>query len=393
MKRLTVKLAFLFQVFLAHGQDTIQLGTVAGPFQAVSGRVYVGGIITGFIDLEMVPIGNNLWESQPISQPAVVKVGGEYRLPGRTPNTGYWRVSTNHAANSFTSATTLPAVTGGEVVVRKNEWIIDRGIISTQSGNRVTYANISPDQHQVNWGFFLQNHRATLDLQGEWSYTDGRLLVYWPGGTDPVVRASQHDNLITGNGATFVGTVIEGAGVFAARGTNRYINCVFRDNGSFGVYASNAAGVVVEGSSFTNTGNVAVMLQSCPGPVVRNNTIRNTGIEGQGTGGGVTALEYSAVSLSGCSNARVEGNTIVRTGYNAVHFLFAGGARSGPHRNQQRCSQWDCRGRFKKHRRQPGLRHLHGRQRRQHRNFRQHSGQLCRLWHLHSQCQQPHAAA
>ncbi|MFP3471926.1 hypothetical protein R0J90_17920, partial [Micrococcus sp. SIMBA_144] len=60
---------------------------------------------------------------------------------------------------------------GGEVVIKKNQWIIDTHEITSHSGGQVKF-NASNSAYPVkkDFGFFIQNHIKTLDTFGEWYF-------------------------------------------------------------------------------------------------------------------------------------------------------------------------------------------------------------------------------
>ena len=67
-----------------------------------------------------------------------------------------------------------------EAVLRSAAWVIDRAQITSQSGNTLSLSYNTTYQPLDNWGYFIQNHPATLDQTGEWYYnpSDKTIRIY-----------------------------------------------------------------------------------------------------------------------------------------------------------------------------------------------------------------------
>lgn len=327
MKFFLTILSVLF-CFVSQADTTwLNRGQVYGPINVVSGTVYAAKgtgsnpVISGFKTVTLTSIGGNKWQSEPLSaKPEVVLINGSYKLPARYPNSGYLRYE-GAGSNTITDNELSGNWVGAEVAIRKVEWVFDKGVVTGQSGKTLTYNNNSVDNGHSGWGYFLQNHINALDTEGEWCYSGGRLIVYSL--TQPTAKCSQSSVLANGSGGTFINVDFEGASDIAVKGANKLIGCNISNTGSFGIYA-NSGTVVIDNCTFTNTGNVAVLITGGLNHIIRNSQITNTGIEGQGNGLNITSLEYSALSISGSTNVTVQGNSIVNTGYNAIHFMCNG---------------------------------------------------------------------
>ncbi|HMO33806.1 MAG TPA: right-handed parallel beta-helix repeat-containing protein, partial [Lacibacter sp.] len=288
-------------------------------------------VISGFQLINFTSAGGNIWESTvalPV-QPQTFVFGGSYRLPARFPNTGFRTMTAGTSPNTLTDNQLTGDWVGGEVVPRKNNWTTDRGRITSQSGTTLTYQNVSPDEHQSGWGYYLQHHPNAMDLPGEWYYNTSSQKVFLFSTSVPTsALAGQTARLVqlTAGSNSFNGLDFEGANDFTfhlsnAAGTS-ITNCNIRYSGSFAIYGSNSNTIRIQGCRIEFTNNVAILLTGCRTAQISNNYIHTTGIEGTGRGLNVTALEYSAISLSGGDGTIVEGNSIINTGYNAIHFLF-----------------------------------------------------------------------
>jgi parallel beta-helix repeat protein len=303
--------------------DTLFLnrGQVYPPITVVSGRVYVATgtganpVVSSFASSVMVSVGSNRWEATVPVKPEIVTVNGVYKSPARQPNTGYYTYE-SATANSITDNQLTGTWVGAEVWVRKNNWTADKGTVTAQATTKLTYQNMMGDVGPAGWGYFLQNHLSALDQEGEWCYSGGKLTVYST--LQPVIRYSQIANLVTGNGGTFINVDFDGGDV-AVNGSNNLISCNIRNIENFGIYGNGSA-VRVENTTFTNVGNVAILLANCPSSVITGNTFTNVGLEGRGKSSAITSLEYSCISVDNSSGTVISRNTLSNIGYNGVHF-------------------------------------------------------------------------
>lgn len=118
---------------------------------------------------------------------------GDARLPmGRWPNldegdAGYAAIDAQPGAAQFRDAA-LPAVDwrGAVAHIRGMRWYILNRQVTGVSGTTLTLgANLDCwDGNCAGWGYFLNNHRATLDREGEWYYDAAtqQLYLYSTGG-------------------------------------------------------------------------------------------------------------------------------------------------------------------------------------------------------------------
>lgn len=131
---------------------------------------------------------------------------------GRWPDTGY-RIfeSYNNTSRTFTD-TQLSEETpynwvGAEVCIRKNNWSLDRALITNQSGDVITYSSLGGDSGIIgnNYGYFIQNDLRTLTVENEWyhDYTTNRLYIYGnPAGK--VIKVATKQRLFYTNGYDYL---------------------------------------------------------------------------------------------------------------------------------------------------------------------------------------------
>lgn len=183
-------------------------------------------VITGFTNItSWTSIGGGIYESNnALFRKALnmVTFQDTLQVMGRYPkvyaaNEGYL----DHQTHTGTTAITSNAISGaasfvgGEVVVRKYPWILDRGRISAQTSTTVTYWSFpEPEDGGAPYapidghGFFFQNHVNACTVLGEWAYdsTNKKIKMYF-GGASPasyVIKASTVDTLVDLSSATYI---------------------------------------------------------------------------------------------------------------------------------------------------------------------------------------------
>ncbi|HZG25083.1 MAG TPA: right-handed parallel beta-helix repeat-containing protein, partial [Chitinophagaceae bacterium] len=281
--------------------------------------------------------GNGTWESpSPASSRVNVVLLNHIARPiGRWPNrdaanSGYLNYE-GYSGNTQITDNDLPGYpnwTGGEVVIRKVRWVIDRSVITQHSGNTIHYNSESHYGASYKHGYFIQNHPATLDIPGEWYYklNERKLGIYSPSG-DPsgsLVEGSTRDSLISVIGQSninFDNLSLIGANINAFNFINtqsiRITDCDINHSGLNAINGLNANDLTVENSTIDHTNNTALNLVDCSYLTARNNKIKNTGmIAGMGKG---DAGAYEAILVNG-DNETIEQNEIENTGYIPITF-------------------------------------------------------------------------
>lgn len=244
-----------------------------------------------------------------------------------------WKTYTSHSGNtSITDATLTGSWTGAEVVIRKNEYVIDRHAISSGNSTTLTYTTTSnyfttpgntTDYSPVDGnGYFIQNSLATLDSSGEWFYDSSTNKLYIYSGTTPTnVKASTIETLLdlsSVSNITFNNIDIEGAnsyGVWVDTSNNIVFNdCNISNVGGAFVYGwSNNFefnGGTLNGSNFNG---INIIGNNC---TLKNYSCSDVGMNaGMGWGSG----EYTAISLKGANNSVIN-SSVVNTGYIPISF-------------------------------------------------------------------------
>jgi hypothetical protein len=237
-----------------------------------------------------------------------------------------------------------PNWTGADVVVRKTNYVLDRGLVTSHSGSTILYQNpLQPSVYvgRPGWGYFLENHIATLDQVGEWYYdaANHELNVFFgdagPGGksvTASVVPSlvkigNQHD--ISFDGIAFVGANQNTVDLNQSKRIT-ITSCDIRRSGRDGVITSATDGVTVAYSSIIQSNDTGILLaQTSKNSVIQNNFVRSSGII-RGAGARMTeppSGNHSGIHISGSiveQNALVQGNVVESAGYRGVGFFASG---------------------------------------------------------------------
>ncbi|WP_162944649.1 right-handed parallel beta-helix repeat-containing protein [Flavisolibacter nicotianae] len=330
-------------------------------WKAIGGGIYETTLTNGPGSLNLVLLNGNM---QPM--------GRWPRLDA--PNGGYLNFQSHADTSSITSNAIAAAknFAGGEVVIRKYQWILDRGTVTAQTSNTVSYKPfVSPAHPGITYepvnghGFFFQNHVNTLSQLGDWCYEAAtkKLKIYF-GSAAPtafdvkvplaeyLVDMSYADNVsfdaLAFNGANsnsinlfkctyirFTGCDISNSGVNAINVS--HIIAVSKASANSNISSSKdphsvlnktksfltsivaySNHLTVRNCTITNTNNNAINSNNSSDWTIENNVIRNTGlIRGMGLSGDA---QYNAIQYVN-SNSVVQNNVIKNTGYLGIHFI------------------------------------------------------------------------
>ena len=291
-------------------------------------------IIAGSTILSGWSRNGNVWQAS--CSACGDQVTGVYRnataMPlGRYPNLsdanrGYLTVQSHSGKNQLTSQQGLPTNwTGGEVVVRPTQWIMDRALITGQNGNTLSLNNNSSYNLADGWGFFIQNHPATLDQTGEWYYNPANKTIQVYDSQNDLnsqqITATAFDAGVNLNNSSFVTvrnihisqTLL--AGLAANGGSNLTISGNdITDAGFDGIAISGSnSNVLIENNLIDDINNSGVSIEGYQNFTCRGNTIRRVGMipgRGKSGDGGYTGI------LSGANQANlIENNVLDNIGY------------------------------------------------------------------------------
>ena len=284
-------------------------------------------------------LGNNRWQAT--CSACSDRVTGLYRnnsaLPlGRYPNfsdanKGYLTVQSHVGKTQLTSQQSLSTNwTGGEAVYRPVPWILNRAMITGQTGNTLNVAGSGNYDISDNWGYFIQNHPATLDQPGEWYYNpaDKTVLLYdnQNNPNDQPLTATVAAEAVTLSGASFVSirnlhiTQALATGLLVENGSNLIIaDNEVTQSGEDGIsFRGNGSQVVLENNLIDDINNNGVGISAYQNITVRGNTIRRIGlVPGRGKSGDGTYVGFQSASTA---NTLIENNVFDNIGYNALNF-------------------------------------------------------------------------
>ncbi|WP_168171954.1 right-handed parallel beta-helix repeat-containing protein [Algoriphagus sp. A40] len=222
---------------------------------------------------------------------------------------------------------------GGELVVRKNNWIIDRHPITSTSGSTINYQTIkTPYPVKLGYGYFIQNHVNTLDTFGEWVYNSIlKTITVYTGATVPAaakIKLATNDYLVTNQpfvkNLSFVNLHFKGSNksLFYVKksGNFKIENCILESAGENGIFMEEVPDLSITGNTIKNSlSNGIFVFNKSPRITVKNNLIENT-MPFQGMG---QSSDMNGIGLylgSDSDSSVVEKNRIINTGYNGIHF-------------------------------------------------------------------------
>lgn len=315
-------------------------------------------IITGFTTLtSWALIEKGIYQVPIIAKNTLnmVTVNDIPQAVGRFPNAdapdgGYLKYTSFTGNTSFTcSALGNTNWAGAEVISKKEGYILERDIITSQSEATITYRSvetINPRQSNTSpqpevppgsgFGLFIQRDPRTLDQAGEWYFdTVGKKLQIFFGINKPSaykIKASTLDTLIDLSNTRYIiisNIAFEGANIAAIYFDNAN-NITIKNNnisnsGAKGIFGWNSSNILVDNNIINNSMCSAIDITSRHGKniTVSNNKIKNTGIL-PGMSSFFDDNDCNAISISVDSIAVISKNIVDTTGYIPIHFWGAG---------------------------------------------------------------------
>lgn len=328
---------------------TIKVGTSGVNGMPVTFGSYGSGNTKPILDCRIqleswTSLGGNVWECAGVySHPTALMINEVLQPLGRypnldDPNRGYLTI-TSHPAGSKTvfSDNTLSVSsnwTGAEAVLRTSHWTLDRRTIVSQSGQTIYLATDTGYEIKDNYGYFFQNHPATLDKEGEWCYikSENKIRLYLSQNPQTsVIKIATTDFGIEIESQSYLvidGLMMNGAKNSAINLSNvgfcTIKNCDFINSGTNALNIGrnflfeSSDSITVIGNTFKNTQSNCI---NASGTLIsfKNNTIKNTGmVSGMAESGQRGFGIYAAVKGLLC-----ERNIIDSTGYVPIMFLWS----------------------------------------------------------------------
>lgn len=285
-------------------------------------------VITGFITLSSWTFEGDGIYSSPITGEGLtnmVVIEGKQHAMGRWPDTNY-NIFESANTNLSVSDTELGSEinwTGAEVVIRKNDWSLDRCRITSHSGSTLTYTSLGTTQSAIaRHGYFIQNDRRTLNSFGEWYHdnSNGKIYFYF-GSTNPQglrVEVSALNNLLYNAGNDYI--TIDN--LHFRGSSSNMIECIISANDFITIQNSQFSFAGLDGINlWGNSGNITNnLISNCNQTGIEavgnlhritQNIIENVGLaEGQAFCGNLT--NGIAINNNDCL---VKNNTIRNIGY------------------------------------------------------------------------------
>jgi parallel beta-helix repeat protein len=283
---------------------TLKITTSGAPDSPITIGAFGSGknpTINGFIKISGWKNEGNGIYSKVISvesAPTLVTIDENQSGMGRYPNNSYLTFESHSSNSSITDdqLAAYPDWTGAEVVINKQNWLLEKYLITRHKGNTIEYkGDTSGDKPEDDRGYFIQNDLRTLDTFGEWYFnkSENRIYMYF-GNIDPekkTVRIASVNHLIY----------------------NYVKNCI-----------------TIEGLSFEGSIRDAVSLEWCDNCIVRNCIVKFSGQSGLDIRGKNNKIDSNDISWSNMAGIYVEGANS-RITQNSIHNtgLFAGATLNG----------------------------------------------------------------
>ncbi len=248
------------------------------------------------------------------------------------PDMGYNTILSHSGNTQITSIEPLLTDwTGAEVVIRTMQWILDRSIITSQSGNVLDF-NATDYEPQDQWGYFIQNHPATLDQNGEWYYdaVTQMISIYStqgnPGNNTIEVTAHSKGINISGSHITIQNVQIEktlNVGLYGQYISNLIIlNTNVIHSGEDGIHIEGeGSDIYMENDSIHQVNNNAVVVNNFSNFTFTRNSVKYVGLSpgrGKSGDGQYFALQYAADNTNG--ESLIENCRFDSLGYVGIDF-------------------------------------------------------------------------
>ena len=310
-------------------------GTSGNPITISAYGTGAKPIITGFTTITgWINEGGGIYSKVITSeaQTNMVTIDGKQVGMGRYPDISFLTFEAA-TANSITDngLGSTTNWTGAQIVIRKNNWTLDRCNVTNHTGDVLTYTNLASTQTpSAGFGYFFTNDLRTLTTYGEWYHNKatGKFYMYF-GLVDPttkMVQVATLNNLIYNTSSDYItvdnlnlkGSISIGANFNGTDDYNNVQNCDISFIGSVGIDLGYGTGCIADNNtiSYCNSHGINV-----PNPLatITNNSISDIAlIPGQSIN---RALD--AIFMMG-NGGIISYNTIRRTGYNGMSIRYKG---------------------------------------------------------------------
>ncbi|SEJ03001.1 Por secretion system C-terminal sorting domain-containing protein [Dyadobacter koreensis] len=257
---------------------------------------------------------------------------------GRYPNAdavnqGYLRIQGGSGSTVLTDNSQVGKDwTGATAVVRVNLFLLNKPVVQSHVGSTLTFAAPGIGNYTVNagYGYFLQNHIATLDQQGEWYFDKTARKLFLYSETDPnnlITEAPASNNCFSASGKSYLnienlafknaneyGVKIDSTAGFLTRNIT-IRKCIFT-NSHNALLVNRGLQIAVLDNEFRSTNNNAIFLTARESVCSRNKIINTALRAGMGE---PANNQYNAINLVG-RDAIASDNYIDSVGYCGIRF-------------------------------------------------------------------------
>lgn len=321
-----------------YGNVWIREGTSSNPTIVNAYGTGANPIIHGYTTLtNWTSEGNGIYSSSvDVERVDGVKIDNLLTGAARYPKLGYLTF-TGHNGNTSISGTTVGSIpfnpTGGELVIRKDRYVIDRHPITSRVGNTLNYSlgvNENNNEYVGNDGngYFIQNHLSCVTQENEWYYdiANNKLYVHF-GVSNPSsksVKVSTEGYLLYMNLAKYIqfdNIDFEGGRIAVENNSCDNISfnkCKFREQAVYSIHGYASSNISMTQCEFKDILSVAVNYEYGNSNIrFDDNKVENIGfITGAGTSNGVS---YTGVYIYG-TNSLIRRNEVKNCGYNGIGF-------------------------------------------------------------------------
>jgi Secretion system C-terminal sorting domain len=238
------------------------------------------------------------------------------RFPNITEtNSGYNTVQSHLGNTQITSQEALAINwTGGEIVLKTMQWILDKSTITSVSGNMLNF-NATSYEPQDQWGYFIQNHPSTLDQDGEWYFNPiTKEISVFLSQSNPNNQQMEATTFakgidLTGSYVTIQNIQIEKTRKYGVYGQNisyfKFLNSTVINSGENAIQLDGSGNFIeMINDSIQYVNNNAIVVNNYSNFVFNGNSVRNVGLApGRGFSGDgqYFGLQYSANNSTGTS--------------------------------------------------------------------------------------------
>ena len=313
-------------------------GTSGNPITISAYGTGAKPVITGFTTIsEWENEGNGIYSKVIASDSLtnMVSIDGNQVGMGRYPDIGYLKLESSDSNKSITDTNlgTSTNWTGAEIVIRKNDWTIDRCLVTNHTGKDLTYKNLASNQDaKANFGYFFMNDLKTLTSFGEWYHnpTSGKFCMYF-GSVNPntkVVQVATLNNLILNKSHAYIrldnfsltGSIDNAVEFLGGNDYCNVRNCDISFAGNSGIYLrAGSSTCMLDNNSIHDCNNCGIDNNSSASQTT-NNTISNIGcILGQSK----AAVGLNGIYMTG-NGGLISYNTINNIGYCGIIIKYLG---------------------------------------------------------------------